>query len=226
MDAELPGCPCSAPQDVQIERDKWRWRNGSDQLKGNVTPSCGTSPSSQAAIAAGARSSSQLLPQGRFTLGRGHQHCPGVWLGIPKGDSPLEGSSSSDRFIILSLCSSHLQYALGQQDFSSTGGAQVCSRAVLCQLPAPALALPQPPGSSTAGIHVGTAQCFPQLDNSCQALPHPCCCQWHFPCSCRRAWCAEGSRCCAWCESFLLLFVLGMAGAALLSLVLAGFSPV
>lgn len=25
--------------------------------------------------------------------------------------------------------------------------------------------------------------------------PIPCCCQWHFPCSRRRAWCGEGSRC-------------------------------
>lgn len=94
---------CSLP--VQMERDKWRRRNGSDQLKGNVTPSCGTTPSSQAAIAAGAGSSSQLLPQGGFTPGR-HQHCPGVWLGVPKGGSPPGGSP--DRFIIPSLCSSHL----------------------------------------------------------------------------------------------------------------------
>lgn len=172
-------CGCRTPSlslfcslAVQMEREKWRWRNGSDQLKGNVTPSCGTSSSSQATIAAGAGSSSQLLPQGRFTPGR-HQHCPGFWLGVPRGDSPPGGSS--ERFIIPSLCSSHLhlQYPRGQQEFSSTGGAQVCSRAVLSQLPAPALALPQPLGSSTAGIHSGTARCFPQLDSSCWALPHP-----------------------------------------------------
>lgn len=104
-----------------------------------------------------------------------------------------------------------------QQHRRSTGLLQ--SRPV--PAPCPSLVLPQPPSSGSAGIHISLAvpaRCLPQLDSSCWALPIPCCCQWHFPCSWRRPWCGEGSRCCAWWESFLPPFVLGMAGAALLNL--------
>lgn len=44
----------------------------------------------------------------------------------------------------------------------------------MSQLPAPALVLPQPPGSGAAGISLAVpARCFSQLDSSCRALPHP-----------------------------------------------------
>lgn len=56
---------------------------------------------------------------------------------------------------------------------SRISAAQEEHRSRFQSCPAPALALPQPPGSSTAEIHIGTARCFPQLDSSCRALPHP-----------------------------------------------------
>lgn len=66
----------------------------------------------------------------------------------------------------------------------------------MSQLPAPALVLPHPPGSGAAGISLavrhGASHSWTAAAGLC---PIPCCCQWHFSCSRKRAWCGEGSRC-------------------------------
>lgn len=108
-----------------------------------------------------------------------------------------------------------------QQHRRSTSLFQSCPVPAPCPrlcLSLPAPALQEPTLAQHGASHSWTAAAGP--------CPIPCCCQWHFPCSWRWTWCGEGSRCCSWSKSFLLPFMLGMAGAPLLSLVLAGGSPV
>lgn len=134
---------------VQMVWDKWRRRKRSDQLKGNVIPSRSMSPSSEAAncslcCTGGWVPGGRLLPPrwglpACSRLGKVYlQHCPGVRLGIPMGDSLTGGLPG--RFYnplpVLSAASASSNPP-GRQDYSSAGGgihgaAQVCTRGFLC----------------------------------------------------------------------------------------------
>lgn len=168
---------------VQMVRDKWRRRKRSDQLKRNVILSRSMSPFSEAAncslwCASGWVPGGRLLPARRGLLGCSRlakvsfQHCPGVRLGIPVGDSPTGGLSGRfyNPFHVLSATSTSSNPP-GQQDYSSTGGGihrvpQVCTRGFLSRLPCPiqhwlllSLLAPSPQEFPSTGLFLHGTSC-------------------------------------------------------------------